>query len=330
MSLLSRRAVLASAMVCCVLAPIARPAAAQSASFPVKPVRIVVPFAPGGGNDVFARQLAVKLGDILKQQVLVENRPGAGGSVGTDAVAKSPADGHTLLLGHTGTLAINPALYPRLPFDVARDFVAVAPLASAPLVLVVRADAPTRDLAGLIARMKAEPGKLAVASSGNGTGGHLAAELMEEMTGAKVIHVPYKGTAPALSDVLGGQVDAMFSVIPSALPHVQAGKLRALAVTGARRSDRLPGVPTVAEAGIPGFESTLAYGLLAPAGTPESALRVLAAGVAQAVAQPELRQAFQAEGADVLAGSGADFSALMRRESERWGQLIRKAGIRAE
>ena len=295
-----------------------------------KPVKIIVPFAPGGGNDVFARQLATQLTTLLGVQVLVDNRPGAGGTVGTDAAAKSPADGSTLLLGHTGTLAINPVLYPKLPYDARNAFVPVAPLASAPLVLVVPAVSPIRTLADLLARAKAAPGKLAFASSGNGTGGHLAGELLEEVAGIQLLHVPYKGTAPALTDVLGGQVDLMFSVIPSALPHIDAGKLRAIGITGARRSPRLPDVPTVAEGGLKGYESSLAYGLVAPRGTPDAVLRTLSQAVAKATESPALREAFKAEGAEPLAGSAADFQALMQTESDKWGRVIRQAGIKPE
>ena len=309
---------------------LAAPLAVQAQEFPAKPVRIVVPFAPGGGNDAFARQLAIRLGETLGQQVVVDNRPGAGGTVGTDAVAKAAPDGYTLLLGHTGTLAINPALYPKLPYDAKTDFVAVGPLAQAPLVLVVPQAAPVKTLAELVARAKAAPGSVSFASSGNGTGGHLAAELLEETAGVKLLHVPYKGTAPALTDLLGGQVQAMFSVIPSALPHVEAGRLRALAVTGARRSARLPQVPTVAESGLKGYESTLAYGLMAPKGTPEPVLKTLSAALARAVDSPQLRDALRAEGAEPLAGSGVDFSALMASENAKWARVIRAGGIKAE
>jgi len=295
-----------------------------------KPVKIIVPFAPGGGNDVFARQLATQLTTLLGVQVLVDNRPGAGGTVGTDAAAKSPADGGTLLLGHTGTLAINPVLYPKLPYDARNAFVPVAPLASAPLVLVVPAVSPIRTLADLLARAKAAPGKLAFASSGNGTGGHLAGELLEEVAGIQLLHVPYKGTAPALTDVLGGQVDLMFSVIPSALPHIDAGKLRAIGITGARRSPRLPDVPTVAEGGLKGYESSLAYGLVAPRGTPDAVIKSLGQAVAKATESPALREAFKAEGAEPLAGSAPDFQALMQTESDKWGRVIRQAGIKPE
>lgn len=312
------------------LATLGVPLRAAAQTVGSKPVRIIVPFAPGGGNDVFARQLATQLTTLLGVQVLVENRPGAGGTVGTDAAAKSAADGSTLLLGHTGTLAINPVLYPKLPYDARNAFVPVAPLASAPLVLVVPSVSPIRTLADLLARAKAAPGKLAFASSGNGTGGHLAGELLEEVAGIKMLHVPYKGTAPALTDVLGGQVDLMLSVIPSALPHIDAGKLRAIGITGAHRSPRLPDVPTVAEGGLKGYESSLACGLMAPRGTPDAVLKSLGQAVAKATESPALREAFKAEGAEPLAGSAADFQALMQTESDKWGRVIRQAGIKPE
>lgn len=321
----ARRALLGAAAAAALLHTM--PAAAQA--FPSKPVRIVVPFAPGGGNDVFARQLANQLGTLLGVQVLVENRPGAGGTVGTAAAATAPADGYTLLLGHTGTLAINPVLYRKLPYD-RNAFVPVAPLAAAPLVLLVPASSPLRTVADLVARAKAAPGKLAYASSGNGTGGHLAGELFEETAGVKLLHVPYKGTAPAMTDLLGGQLDLMFGVIPPALPQIEAGKLRALAVTGPKRSPRLPQVPTVAESGLAGYESLLAYGLVAPRGTPEPVLKTLADAVAKAVEAPALRQAFEAEGAVPLPGTGASFAAQMQTESAKWGRIIDKAGIQPE
>ncbi|MDF3839882.1 tripartite tricarboxylate transporter substrate binding protein [Cupriavidus basilensis] len=308
----------------------ALPLAAHAKTYPIKPIKIIVPFAPGGGNDVFARQLATQLGLQLGVQVIVDNRAGAGGTVGTDAAAKSAADGYTLLLGHTGTLAINPVLYPKLPYDARSSFVPVAPVASAALVLVVPAASPIRSFSDLLAGAKASPGKLTFASSGNGTGGHLAGELLEELANVRLLHVPYKGTAPALTDLLGGQVDLMFSVIPSALPHIDGGKLRAIAITSVNRSVRLPNVPTVAEGGIKGYESSLAYGLMAPKGTPDSVLKVLTAAVAKASETAALRDALKAEGAERLSGSAADFAALMQAESAKWGQVINKAGIKPE
>ena len=326
----SRFVVLTAMALFTAVVAIAVPGPATAQAWPAKPIRIVVPFAPGGGNDVFARQLAMRLGETLKQQVIVDNRPGAGGTVGTDAVAKAAPDGYTLLLGHTGTLAINPVLYPKLPYDAKHDLVAVGPLARAPLVLVVPAASRLRTLGDLIGAARATPGRLSYASSGNGTGGHLAGELLEEIAAIRLLHVPYKGTAPALNDLLGSQVDAMFSVIPSALPQIEAGRLRALAVTGTRRSPKLPRVLTAAEAGVAGYESTLAYGLMAPRGTPEPVLKSLGAALAQAVASPQLRDALLAEGAEPLAGSAADFAELMRTESEKWARVIRAAGITAD
>jgi tripartite-type tricarboxylate transporter receptor subunit TctC len=306
------------------------PGRAFPQDFPARPVRIVVPFAPGGGNDVFARHLAASMSEVLEQQVIVENRAGAGGTIGSDIVAKAKPDGYTLLLGHTGTLAINPSLYPRLPYDAKNAFVAVGPLASAPLVLVVPSASRIGSVADLIASAKAAPGKLTFASSGSGTGGHLAGKLLEQAVGISLVHVPYRGTAPALNDLVGGQVDLMFSVIPPAMPQVEGGRLRALAVTGARRSDRLPQVPTVAEAGIPGYESTLAYGLVAPNGTPPEVLKTLADAMSASLASPKLREAFRQEGADPMAGSAREFDSLMEAESRKYGNLIREAGITVE
>jgi tripartite-type tricarboxylate transporter receptor subunit TctC len=309
---------------------IAVPGTAFAQTFPSRPVRIVVPFAPGGGNDVFARHLAGRMTDLLKQQVVVENRAGAGGTIGSDIVAKAAPDGYTLLLGHTGTLAINPALYPRLPYDARTAFVAVGPLASAPLVLVVPSASPLTSLAELLTAAKAAPGKLTFASSGSGTGGHLAGKLLEQSAGISLVHVPYRGTAPALNDVLGGQVDMMFSVIPPTMPHADSGRLRALAVTGGSRNERLPTVPTIAEAGISGYESTLAYGLMAPAGTPPQVLQTLATALAAALDSPKLREAFRMEGAEPMTGTAAEFEALIRSDMQKYGELIRAAGITVE
>jgi tripartite-type tricarboxylate transporter receptor subunit TctC len=298
--------------------------------FPERTVKIVVPFAPGGGNDVFARHLASSMSEVLKQSVIVENRAGAGGTLGSDLVAKAKPDGYTLLLGHTGTLAINPALYPRLPYDAKNAFVAVGPLASAPLVLVVPSGGRFMSISDLVAAAKAEPGKLTYASSGSGTGGHLAAKLLEQGAGISLLHVPYRGTAPALNDLLGGQVDMMFSVIPPAMAHVESGRLRPIAVTSGRRSERMPQVPTVAEAGIAGYESTLAYGLVAPRGTPPPVLRTLGAAMAASVDSPKLRDAFRQEGAEPMSGSPAEFEALVQAESEKYGKLIQAADIKVE
>jgi len=304
--------------------------AAQAQTYPAKPVRLVVPFPPAGGNDVFARIVAQKLSEAWKQQVLVENRPGAGGSVGTEFAAKSAPDGYTLLLGHTGTLAINPALYTKLGYETLRDFAPIGTLASAPLVLVVNSDTTLRTVGELIARAKSKPGELNSASSGSGTGSHLSGELLQSMTGIELTHVPYKGTSPAITDLLGGQVQMMFSVIPPALPQIKAGKLRAIAVTSSQRMPQLPDTATVAESGVSGFESTLAYGILAPRGTPAAVLEEIHAQLARITATKEFRERVDFEGAVVLEGTGADFAALIREQAEKWGKVIRTSGLKPE
>jgi len=304
--------------------------AVQAQSYPSKSVRLVVPFPPAGGNDVFARIVAQKLSEAWKQEVLVENRPGAGGSLGTEFVAKSPADGYTLLLGHTGTLAINPALYPNIGYEPSRDFAPVGMLASAPLVLVVNPKTSIRTVGDIIAQSIANPVRLTYASAGSGTGSHLSGELLQSITGIRLTHVPYKGTAPAITDLLGGQVQMMFSVIPTALPQIKAGKLRAVAVTSAKRMPQLPDVPTVAESGVPGFESTLAYGILAPRGTPAAVLQEIQAQIARIKATKEFRDRVDFEGAVVLEGTSADFAALIREQAEKWGKVIRTSEIKPE
>jgi len=303
---------------------------AQAQTYPSKPVRLVVPFPPSGGNDVFARIVAHKLSEAWKQEVLVENRPGAGGSIGTEFVAKSPADGYTLLLGHTGTLAINPALYPNIGYETLRDFAPIGTLASAPLVLVANPNTSIRTVGDIIAQSIASPVRLNYASAGSGTGSHLSGELLQSITGIRLTHVPYKGTAPAITDLLGGQVQMMFSVIPAALPQIKAGKLRAVAVTSAKRMPQLPDVPTVAESGVPGFESTLAYGILAPRGTRAAVLDEIRVQLARITATKEFRERVDFEGAVVLQGTSADFAALIREQAEKWGKVIRAVGVKPE
>jgi tripartite-type tricarboxylate transporter receptor subunit TctC len=303
---------------------------APAQTYPAKPVRLIVPFPPSGGNDVFARLLAIKLSEAWKQQVLVENRPGAGGNIGTEFAARAAPDGHTLLLGHSGTLAINPALYAKPGYDPQRDFVPVSLLASAPLVLVVHPGTAIRSVADVVAMAKAKPGELNYASSGNGTGSHLSGELLQVLGGIKLTHVPYKGTSPAITDLIGGQVPMMFSVIPTALPQIRAAKLRAIAVTGAQRMPQMPEVPTVAESGLPEFESTLAYGILAPRGTPEAVLQEIHAQIARVTATRDFRERIEFEGAVPLQGTSTEFAALIRAQAEKWGKVIRASGIKPE
>jgi len=288
-----------------------------------------VPFAAGGGNDVFARQMAKGLGEVRKSGVIVDNKPGAGGNLGTEQVVRSTPDGSTLLLGHTGTVSINPALYKGLKFDARKDLLPVAMFASSALVLVVPAASKVRTVADLVNEAKSRPGLLDYASSGSGTGGHLTGELFAQRTGTKVNHIPYKGSNPALTDLAGAQVQMMFSVIPPALALVKGGRLRAIAVTGAKRLPSLPDVPTVAESGLrelAGFESTLTYGILAPRGTPDTFVKTLSAQMLQVAGSAEFQSRLDVEGAVPLLGGPADYAALIAKESALWAGIVKASG----
>ena len=292
-----------------------------------------MPFAVGGGNDVFARQMAKGLGELRKQGVIVDNKPGAGGNLGTEQVVRSTPDGSTLLLGHTGTVSINPALYKGLKFDARKDLLPVAMFASSALVLVVPAASKIRTVADLIAEAKARPGLLDYASSGSGTGGHLTGELFAERTGTRINHIPYKGTNPGLTDLAGGQVQMMFSVVPPALALVKGGRLRAIAVTGARRLPSLPEVPTVADSGLSelaGFESTLTYGVLAPRGTPDAFVKELSAQMLQVAGSAEFQSRLGVEGAVPLLGGPAEYAALIAKESALWAGIVKASGATVE
>jgi tripartite-type tricarboxylate transporter receptor subunit TctC len=303
-------------------------AAAQS--YPSKPIRLIVPFAAGGGNDNVARLVGKRLADGLGQPVLVDNRPGAGGVVGAELAAKSAPDGYTLFLGGVGSHAINPNLHEKLPYDPIKDFAPVALLAQAPLVLVVHPSVPANSVAELTAYARAHPGKLNFASNGNGSSSQLAAVMFDSMAGVEMVHVPYKGLSPALADLLSGQVQLMFSSVVAILPHIKAGKLRGLAVTGAKRLASLPELPTIAESGLPGYEASSWYGILAPAGTPREIVARLNAELTKALEQPEVRASLLAEGAEPVGGSPEAFAAHIRAEKERLGKLIRDAKIRLE
>ena len=312
------------------LAAAGLPAHAQNDA---RPIRIVVPFAAGGGNDVFARQMAKGLGELRKQGVIVDNKPGAGGNLGTEQVVRSAPDGSTLLLGHTGTVSINPALYKGLKFDARKDLLPVAMFASSALVLVVPAASKIRTVAELVAEAKARPGLLDYASSGSGTGGHLTGELFAERTGTRINHIPYKGTNPGLTDLAGGQVQMMFSVVPPALALVKSGRLRAIAVTGAKRLPSLPDVPTVAESGLrelAGFESTLTYGILAPRGTPDAFVKELSAQMLQVAGSAEFQSRLGVEGAVPLLGGPAEYAALIAKESALWAGIVKASGATVE
>jgi tripartite-type tricarboxylate transporter receptor subunit TctC len=306
----------------------ALPACAQE--YPRKAIRLIVPFAPGGGNDTVARAIAQSAGASLGQPVVVDNRAGAGGMLGAQLAAKSPPDGYTLFLGGVGSHAVNPNLHAKLPYDPVKDFAPITLIASAPSVLVVHPSLPARTLAEFTALAKASPGRINYASNGNGSSAQLAAVLYESMTGVRMVHVPYKGLAPALVDLLAGEVQAMFSSVVAIVPSIKAGRLRALAVTGRRRAALLPEVPTLDESGVPGYEAGSWYGILAPAGTPQAIVAKLHEAIVHALAQPEVRERLVSEGAEVIGGTPEAFAAHIAAELARMGKLIRDAGIRME
>ena len=297
--------------------------------WPARPVRMIVPFPPGGSTDILGRAIAAKLQEALGQPVVVENKPGAGGSIGATEAARAPGDGYTLLMGHIGTLAINPSLYPNLPYDPRRSFVPIALVARVPNVLVVNPQVPAKDVAQLVALAKAKPGQLRYASGGNGSAAHLAMEYFKLRAGVDVMHIPYKGTAPAVTDVLGGQVEMTMTGVPAVAAHVKAGKLRALGVSGAGVVATLPGVPPIAST-IPDFEAIQWYGVVAPAGTPPSIVERLNAEINRALASPELRARLETEGAEAAPGTPVAFGNLIDSEIARWKPVVERANMKAE
>ena len=301
---------------------------AVAQTFPSKPIRIVVPFTPGGPNDILARMIGQRYTAVWGQQTLVDNRPGGGTVIGTDIVAKAPADGHTLLMVSTSHAA-NPSLMPKLPFDTLRDFVSVGQAVSSPNVLVVHPSVPARNTRELLDIAKARPGQITFASGGSGAATHLAGELLKILGGVEMTHIPYKGAGPATIDLISGQVTWMFGTILPTIPHVRAGKLRALAVSGKKRAEVLPEVPTVAEH-VPGFEASSWYGVFAPAGTPAEVIIKLNQEMARALTPVEVRQRLAAEGTEVVAGNPEDFMQLFRAEAAKWARVIKQAGIRLE
>ncbi len=316
----------ASAALC-----VALPVRAQS--FPTKPMRIIVPFTPGGSTDVLARAMGLELGKALGQPVVIENVPGAGGSLGSERVAKSAADGYTLLMGHIGTLGVNPSLYPKLGYDPQRSFTPVAWVARVPNVLVVNASVPARDLKELVALAKARPGYLSYGSGGNGSAAHIAMEFFKLRTGTSFLHIPYRGTAPSITDTLGGQIQVLFTGLPALLPHIKSGKLRALAVSSPKRLALLPHVPTVAESGVPGtkdFEADQWYGLVAPTGTPAEIVALLNQQANKALASEEVRTRLASEGAEATPATPQVFAQLIAREIPRWAQVVKSARITAD
>ena len=310
------------------------PARAQSPAggapdFPSRPVRLIVPYAPGGAADVLGRMIGQKLAERWGQQVLVDNRPGAGGGIGAQAGAKAPADGYTLTVTPVGIMAVNPWVYAKLPYDPQRDFQPVTLIASSPFVLAVNPKLPVTTLREFIEHARANPGKLSVGNPGSGTGQHLGGEYLASSAGIRLVHVPYKGSAPATTDLLGGVIDAQFDLI-TLLPHVKAGKLRALGVSSSRRMAALPEVPTLAEAGLPGFSVVAWNGVVAPAGTPMPVVEKIQKDIAQALAQRDVQDSLAAQGYEPGGQSPAEFAAFIRAELDKYGRIVKSAGIRAE
>jgi tripartite-type tricarboxylate transporter receptor subunit TctC len=302
---------------------------AHAQDYPSRPVRIVVPFAPGGPNDIIARLVAQKLTEAWRQPFLVENRPGSGGNIGTDFVAKAAPDGYTLLSVGPGSLIINP-LIGKVPYDTARDFAPVTLMARAPNALVAHPSLAANSVKELVALARSQPGRVNYGSGGNGSTPHLAGALFAAMAGIALTHVPYKGTAPATADLIGGQVQIAFLGIPTVLPHVKSGKLRVLAVTGKRRSPELPDVSTVDEAGVPGYEVNPWYGLLAPAGTLRETVARLGAEVSRILRAAEMKEKLAMQGAEVAGGSPEEFAAVIQADTLTWSRVVKDAGIRGE
>jgi tripartite-type tricarboxylate transporter receptor subunit TctC len=308
---------------------IALASAAEAQAWPAKPVRLVVPFAPGGSSSIVARAVAVEMEKGLGQPIVIDNKPGGGGNVAMQDVARADPDGYTLIIGHIGTLAVNPFMFEKLPFDTNRDFTAVSLLAKIPNIFVVHADVPAKDLREFVALAKQQPGKLYYGSAGNGSAGHLAFEYLKLVAGIDLVHVPYKGTGPNLIDLVAGRTQASSAGTPPLLPHVKSGKLRVIAVGGVERLAVIPDVPTVAEQGYPGFETTQWYGLNAPAKTPVAIIDRLAAEAAKAAKQPSVAERFAVDSAEAVGSTPQAYADFIAKEQARWGEVVRKAGITA-
>ena len=301
---------------------------AHAQNYPVKAIRLVVPQPPGGGNDVIARMISQKLSVALKQQIAVDNRAGAGGLIGADVAAHSPADGYTLLLGNVATLAIIPNVQKKMPYDALKDFAPVSLIASAPLLVVVHPSVPVHSIKQLVVLARAKPGQLNYASNGVGSSTHLATEMFKMMTKTDLVHVPYKGLGPATTDLLSGQIQLMFSSAVAMMPHVQAKRLRAIAMTGAKRSTAIPDIPTVAESGVPDYESGSWYGILAPTGTPREIIDLLNREIVAAVRSADITDRLVAEAVIPVGNSPAEFAAHIQKEYTRIGNVIRSSGAK--
>ena len=304
--------------------------ASAQTTYPTKPVRILVPFPPGGPADALARIVGDKLGQTLGQPFVIENKPGAGGNIGMEQGAKAAADGYTLTLAPTGNLTIAPSLYAKLPYDPAKDYAPITVLATVPNILIVHPSVPARSVAELIALAKAKPGTLNYASPGNGSGPHLAGELLKNMAGIDLVHVPFNGVGPAMTGVLAGDVQMFFAQSSAALPHVKSGKIIALGVASRKRIAAAPELPTIAEAGLPGFDVTSWYALVAPAGTPATVVDRLHAEIVKVLGSADVREKIGALGAEPIGNTPAEFTAMQRAEAARWAKLAREANIHAD
>lgn len=304
------------------------PAAAQSA-YPTKPIRLICPFPPGGTTDVVARLVAQKLTEAWGQQVVVDNRPGAGGVIGTELAAQAPADGYTALLGSITTHAVNPALYKKLKFDPVKDFTPVSLVVSSPQLLAVHPSVPAQSVKELIGLAKAKPGQLNYASAGSGTSPHLTFELFRSLAGIDVVHVPYKGTGPAITDLIAGQTQMMITGVVALMPHVKSNRLRAVGVTSAKRVNALPQVPTIAESGVRGFDVSSWFGVFLPAQAPRAVVTKMNAEIARIVSDPDVRQKLIDQGADPASTTPEEFAAYVKSERARWGEVVRKTGAQA-
>ncbi len=303
---------------------------AQAQNYPSRPITLIIPFAPGGSTTIVGRGVADKMGELLGEKIVIDNRPGAGGTVGTRAVAKSDPDGYTLLLGYTGTLAIGPSLYKNVGYDPRKDFAPVGMIGNAPNSLVVNPSFPAKTLAELIAYAKANPGKVNFGSAGAGTASHITGEYFARSAGITLVHIPYKGTGPALTDLLGGHIPMAVAPIPASHANVAAGKLRALAVTSTQRSGLLPDVPTVAESGLAGFDASLYYGLAATAGTPRPIIDKLNKALRDALASEEVKRQLGNDGTDITPGTPEDYGALIDKDEKKWAQLVKASGVEPE
>ena len=301
--------------------------------FPSKPITLIVPFAPGGSSDVIARLVGAKLTESLKQTVVIESKPGGAGVIAMQIAARAPADGYTLILGHIGTMAVNPAMFEKLPYDAVKDFMPVSLVATVPTVLVVHPSLPATNLKEFLDLAKAKPGSINLGSAGNGSAGHLASEYLKQVTKLdkdSIVHVPYRGTGPMLTDLLAGQTQATVTGAIPVLPHIKAGKLRVIAVGTTKRLDVLPDVATVAEAGFPGFETSQWYGILAPANTPTAIVTKLSTEIAAALKAPEVVAKLKADGSEPIGSTPEEFAAFITQEAVRWGAVVKTAGIKAE